>query len=192
MGVLIFIIDIYQINELQSFCNQSFDNMSGGIEYEVDEILDKRTSNGKVEYYLSWKNMGPSENSWEHKADMNCKELIKSFEDSFREKKRKLIAMGGAVGNGENVTKIKSEDDEKTWTYETRPRGFDRGLVPERIVALTRTDGQNIFMFLMKWKGSDDLDLVPAKVANIKCPQVVIQFYEERNMWHTSSQDENE
>jgi len=158
--------------------------MSEGEEFIVDKILDKRTRNGKIEYYLSWKGFGPDENTWEPRENLDCPGLIKAFEDS-KKKNDKSIKRPGTKNPDDPAAKKKHpEEDGAT------PRGFERGLQPERIIGATDSSGE--LMFLIKWKGSDEADLVPARQANAKCSQVVIQFYEERLSWHTTSQDEDE
>lgn len=159
-------------------------------EYVVDKILDRRVRNGKVEYYLAWKGYGPDENTWEPKENLDCPDLIKEFEEKLKARKtesKKRKAKEPSTGDTSSTppppTKKHPEED-------NRPRGFDRGLQAERIIGATDSTGE--LMFLVKWKGSDEADLVPARQANTKCPQVVIQFYEERLSWHSSTQDEDE
>jgi len=153
---------------------------SGEEEYSVEKVLDKRLRHGKVEYLIKWEGYPDSENTWEPQANLDCPEIIKAFEDAAKSKKEeKKRKRESDVGT--NKKKAATEDDGK-------PRGFLRGLQPERIIGATDSSGE--LMFLMKWKDSDEADLVPARQANVKCPQVVIQFYEERLTWHSSNDDE--
>lgn len=155
-------------------------------EYTVERVVDKRIGkNGKIEYLLKWKGYGEEDNTWEPKENLDCMELIATYENKRKEAKKKKEASAAekrkSTSSGGDSKKKKSDDD--------RPRGFDRGLDPERIIGATDSSGE--LMFLIKWKGSDEADLVPSREANVKCPQTVIKFYEERLTWHTSSQDDD-
>ncbi|XP_034563677.1 chromobox protein homolog 1b isoform X1 [Notolabrus celidotus] len=147
-------------------------------EYVVEKVLNRRVVKGRVEYLLKWKGFSNSEdNTWEPEDNLDCPDLIAEFLQSQKtahEGKRK--AAGEGEGGDESKSKKKKDDTEKL-------RGFARGLDPERIIGATDSTGE--LMFLMKWKNSDEADLVPAKEANVKCPQVVISFYEERLTWHS-------
>ncbi|KHN82815.1 Chromobox -like protein 3 [Toxocara canis] len=128
--------------------------------YIVEKIIDKRVRNGVVEYFLSWKGFPPSENTWEPEDNLDCPDLIQAFE--MQEKR--------------------ANDDKKKRADKESCRGFDRGLEPERIIGATNTSGE--LTMLIKWKGCEEADLVPAKLANERCPQLVIKFYEDHIQWN--------
>merc|ERR1712119_203476 len=119
------------------------------------------------------------------KENLDCPELIEAFEKNHSQAQRARAPKPGAEkrkGLGGGEPKAKRKDGE-------RPRGFERNLDPERIIGATDSSGE--LMFLIKWKGSDEADLVPAREANVKCPQTVIMFYEERLTWSTSSHEDD-
>ncbi|CAB1336688.1 unnamed protein product [Coregonus sp. 'balchen'] len=97
-------------------------------------------------------------NTWEPEKNLGCPELIAEFMKTYKKP---------SSGNGGTTPSS---------------GGFERGLEPEKIIGATDSCGD--LMFLMKWKDSDEADLVLAKEANHKCPQIVIAFYEERLTWH--------
>ena len=66
----------------------------------------------------------------------------------------------------------------------TMPYGFGRGLEAKEIVGATDDGGK--LKFLINWKGGPQTDIVLAKEANVKCPQVVIKFYEKRLCWSST------
>lgn len=156
-------------------------------EYTVEKVVDKRVKGGKVEYLLKWKGYGDEDNTWEPVENLDCQDLIDEFERKLKEKKAKKEEASKRKPSSTGSSSDKPEKKRKP--DDDRPRGFDRGLDPEKIIGATDSSGD--LMFLIKWKGSDEADLVPAREANVKIPQTVIKFYEERLTWHTSSQDDD-
>lgn len=61
--------------------------------------------------------------------------------------------------------------------------GFEKGYIPEKI--LGATEANNELLFLIQWKDKDKAQLVSSKEARKHCPQLVIDFYEERLIWQS-------
>jgi len=161
-------------------------------EYVVEKVVDKRIGkNGKIEYLLKWKGYGDEDNTWEPKENLDCEDLIENFEKALNtaRKSETKTSSSSSSSKRKSESSSKPSSGSKKKDDGERPRGFDRGLDPERIIGATDSSGE--LMFLIKWKGSDEADLVPSKEANVKCPQTVIKFYEERLTWHTSGQDDD-
>lgn len=162
-------------------------------EFVVEKVVDARMRSGKKEYLLKWKGYPDSENTWEPEDNLDCAELISDFEEKQKkdkdEKKKRKVSKEPA-GDGEGVSSSSKKKKKVSEDEENKPRGFDRGLQPERIIGATDSSGE--LMFLMKWKDSDEADLVPARQANVRCPQVVIAFYEERLTWHSHDDDKDD
>ncbi|XP_036445508.1 chromobox protein homolog 1a isoform X1 [Colossoma macropomum] len=159
-------------------------------EYVVEKVLDRRVVKGRVEYLLKWKGFTDEDNTWEPEDNLDCPDLIAEYLQSHK-KAADGDKKDGKRKAGESDNEAGSEDrPKKRKDEQEKPRGFARGLDPERIIGATDSSGE--LMFLMKWKNSDEADLVPAKEANVKCPQVVISFYEERLTWHSYPTEEEE
>merc|ERR1711935_110496 len=156
-------------------------------EYEVDRIINDRVEKGEKQYLIRWKNFGADDDTWEPVSNLDCPEIISLYEQNKKNsaaakaESKKESAKRGATDDSSAPAKKKSV---KKIQEDDTPTGFKRGLNPEKIIGAT--DESGALMFLMKWEGSELSELVPAKEANVKCPQTVIQFYEERLTWHSS------
>jgi chromobox protein 1 len=165
-------------------------------EFVVEKILEKRLVHGKTEYLLKWKGYGDDDNTWEPEENLGCPELIAEFERVYKLKEeQKAASKAKKRGSDAPVDKEdrKENKNKKSKTVAKEPprveqTGFDRGLQADKIIGATDSSGE--LMFLMKWKDTDEADLVPARQANVKCPQVVISFYEERLTWHTNTNED--
>jgi len=80
----------------------------------------------------------------------------------------------------ENNEKV---DDDENRVPEVENNNSKTTKIPEKIMGATDSSGK--LMFLMKWKGVEEGDLLLAEEVNVIYPQIVIKFYEERIEWQT-------
>lgn len=98
--------------------------------------------------------------------------------------KRKISTDDNYTTNTNKKKKSLSPEETKLKRF-INPENLQRGIVcnhePEKIIGATDITGE--LVFLVKYTNSDSLNLIPAKVANSKFPQIVISFYESNYVW---------
>uniref|UniRef100_A0A7N8YAP2 Chromobox homolog 3b n=1 Tax=Mastacembelus armatus TaxID=205130 RepID=A0A7N8YAP2_9TELE len=165
-------------------------------EFVVEKIIRRRISDGRVEYFLKWKGFTDAENTWEPEDNLDCPELIEEFlrnsqlSGENEEEQPELIPKEELT---EQETEIVSMREYlKVCVVSIEPSGVHANLStylePECIIG--STDRQGELMFLVKWKNSDDVALLSAREASARCPQVVIDFYEQKLTWHCGDEEQ--
>ena len=75
--------------------------------YEVEEILDKRTSKNGLEYKIKWKNWDILDSTWEtaDRIQESCRDLIRKFERKRKQviTKPKFGSRMVALGRYDNI-----------------------------------------------------------------------------------------
>ncbi|KAM9310612.1 chromobox protein homolog 3b isoform 2-T3 [Pholidichthys leucotaenia] len=165
-------------------------------EFVVEKIIRRRISNGRVEYFLKWKGFTDAENTWEPEDNLDCPELIEEFlrnRHFSNEEGQELVPKEEMTEQETEISCLQSQQrcsdvlqpaDEQSET----PDNLSTYLEPECIIGSTDRKGE--LMFLVKWKNSEDVALLPARDMSARCPQVVIDFYEQKLTWHCGDEEQ--
>ena len=57
----------------------SIEVMDEEEEWDVEDILDSRITEGQLEYLVKWLDFGPEDNSWEPAMNLHCPEKVQEF-----------------------------------------------------------------------------------------------------------------
>lgn len=184
-------------------------------EYEVEKVVDKRIHKGKVEYLLKWKGYSSDDNTWEPEDSLECPELLEEYERNralgkqpaevkkekkekrkehserteSKTKKRKVAETSDTDKKSFDVTVNDASEakDEDNLSKEDDIDPLAEGWEAAAILGATDVEGQ--VHFLIQWKGTERADLIPSTIANVKWPQIVIKFYEDRVTWTQNNEN---
>uniref|UniRef100_A0A3B4ACP8 Chromo domain-containing protein n=1 Tax=Periophthalmus magnuspinnatus TaxID=409849 RepID=A0A3B4ACP8_9GOBI len=142
-------------------------------EFVVEKIIRRRVSNGRVEYFLKWKGFTDADNTWEPEDNLDCPELIEAFLV-----KNAHLTENSEEDQGEIIPKEEMTEQETEIAFI-----LSFGAVMVKLWMLFH------YYFFCR-KNSEDVALLPAREVSARCPQVVINFYEQKLTWHCSEDEQ--
>ncbi|CAL8291027.1 unnamed protein product [Merluccius merluccius] len=171
-------------------------------EFLVEKIIRRRVVNGRVEYFLKWKGFTDADNTWEPQDNLDCPELIEEFlrnmhlSDNEEEPPQEFIFKEELSEQEAEIVSVHEQqmyreqrdsvaDNQKR---DVTPASLEGYLEPECVIGSTDKNGE--LMFLVKWKDSGDVALLPAREASARCPQAVVDFYERKLTWNCGDEEQ--
>ncbi|XP_061632601.1 chromobox protein homolog 3b [Phyllopteryx taeniolatus] len=160
-------------------------------EYVVEKITRRRIFNGRVEYFLKWKGFTDADNTWEPEDNLDCPELIEEYlrnrlSPENEEEEQGLVPKEEMT----EETEISPPQMHSQHCGDNPDSPVDLGAYPELECIIGSTDRRGELMFLVKWKDTGDVALLPAHEASARCPQAVIDFYEQKLTWHCGDDEQ--
>jgi len=118
-----------------------FEETSG---WEVERIVGKKVFKDRTLYLVKWKGYPKDQNTWEPVTNLNCPELIKKFEISFKkQQERKSVSakQAGASSSNSKSTFKKQENNDKNVKIEfTKPGNSPDKIISKSLIAsVTKT-----------------------------------------------------
>ncbi|KFM76107.1 Chromobox protein-like protein, partial [Stegodyphus mimosarum] len=141
-------------------------------EYHIEENVHDKHISSRRGCFLKCKKYAEIYSTEAVMQKSNCPEIT-AFENQWKSKYESSEKDRESDGD---TSEASTRENNKKYVIGSPP-----DLEPERIIGAADKNGE--LMFLIKWKGSYQANLVRATEANVKYPQIVINFYEERLTW---------
>ncbi|XP_039451342.1 heterochromatin protein 1-like [Culex pipiens pallens] len=185
--------------------------MASEPEFVVERVVAKRIRRGKAQYQIKWKGCDDSENTWEPEENLNCQDLLEKFAREEGEKRASRGKRQSSADSNSNMDRAGEDVEKAPPKRQSRPRaskslapedtasppvvpaakrtkaknGFEKGHVAEKLEGVTEEGGERLF--LVRYKGVDEVELVPSSIARQHVPDLIIDFYESRIIWNNAA-----
>ncbi|CAL8077366.1 unnamed protein product [Orchesella dallaii] len=162
--------------------------------YEVEKLLQVKTVKKQRQFLVKWKGFSKTNATWEPEENLDCKELIKAFDDEEEDEEdeyevEKLLNVRTKKKGREFLVKWKGfGKKEATWEpeknlsckalikafqEEDEEEEEEEYEVDKIMNVRTRKNKRE---FLVKWKGYSESDATWEPEANLSCKQLIKEF----------------
>ncbi|EGF77534.1 hypothetical protein BATDEDRAFT_91550 [Batrachochytrium dendrobatidis JAM81] len=144
--------------------------------YEVEAIVDFRINKGKEQFFIKWKGYASVENTWESAAKNKTKSQ-KSKPGNKRNSESDSFTKQDTVDTDEqdDLSKVYHSIDSLSRAVLDKA-SWENDVVNIETMEASATGEDDLAVYI-NWKNGKKT-VVSSKVANTKCPQKIIKFYE--------------